>query len=107
MERARPGLQIATRMGGYLLGSLPDPAGPSRIAPEPIGSADSYGKEYVRKPMLPATLFICRTCNTSKKVETKGEVIQGPSCSVCRKPMRKVTPVQSELDLFPSKRRKM
>lgn len=47
------------------------------------------------------TRFLCAKCNTAKLVEAQGEVISGPACPVCRQPMRRVTAVQAELDLFP------
>jgi hydrogenase maturation factor len=55
---------------------------------------------------LESTHFICRKCNISKVIEARGEVISGPTCPECRKPMRKVVLTQLELDLYPDEKRR-
>jgi hydrogenase maturation factor len=55
---------------------------------------------------LEVTHFICRRCNISKIIEARGEVINGPVCPECRKPMRKVVLTQLELDLYPGRKQR-
>lgn len=55
------------------------------------------------QPRLTKTHYHCRKCNTWKVVESLGEVLSGPVCVVCKKPMRRVKLEQTDLGLLKKK----
>jgi hypothetical protein len=48
---------------------------------------------------LPETTFYCRTCDEYRLIYALGTVVNGPRCPNCRKPMGKLTIVQTHLKL--------
>ncbi len=58
------------------------------------------------QPRLATVHFHCKECKDVLDVVSLGEVVSGPICPRCHKPMKRVEIVQSELPLFDEPKQK-